>query len=354
MPPFETNQLDLRIVTDDKGAAVDASATGTYWDSLAIKGRVEFADLRAVVELYGAGLKPQPALEKLFAGIRESLILADVGTSLAVRTDGHTEIDIAFDLDLPKAALQRQGKQLNVEQVRLAGTAKLIENAIDVAFRRVQLGELVPDAAMTLKLSGPKRSPALDVAIAELDLSRLASAVFSTLAGDQPAVREYVSRIKGGKVSAVSFRAQAESFAELFALTRLHGSAQLSDASMQLPLLEREATNISARATLASGVINVSDFSIQLGASHLRQAAADIVLLDPMRLEGMRGLASIVLHDLLPDLRTRQPFVSFLLTGPDPDRYRRNQRAQPGAAIRQTGSSRLRLQRDSQSPSRRY
>ncbi len=311
LPPFEASKLDLQIVTDDKGVAVDASATGTYWDRIAIGGRVEFADLSASVKLDAAGLKPQPALENMFTSLRESLLLSNVDMKLEARTDGHTGFDVALGLNLPKAVLQRRGQHLDIVQVQLAGSIKFLEDTIAIALDKAQIGELIPAAAANLLLSGAKRAPKLDVAIDELDLSRLRDAAMA-LAGDQPAVKQYIARIHGGRLRDLRLSTQAEVFAELFSLPRLHGSAQLADASMRIPVLEREATRITANAELSGGTIKVSNASARLGASQLRRAGVNIVLAKPMRMAGTRGQASIVLHDLLPGLRTREPFTRLL------------------------------------------
>ena len=311
LPPFEARKLNLRIVSDAKGVAVDASAAGPDWDRLAIDGRVEFADLRALFRLEGSGLKPRRALEGIFTGMRESLEVSSLGARLEARTDGHTDIEIAFGLDLPKAAIRFRGKPLDMAQVRLAGSIQLIEEDVAVALDEIQLGELAHAARMRLMLAGPERAPKLDIAIGELDLARLRDATM-TLAADHPELQEYIARIHGGRLRDLRFSTQADGFAELLALSHLHGSAQLADGSMRVPALEREATNITAHAELASGVIKVGDLSARLGASLLRQAGADIVLLEPMRIERTQGRATIVLHDLLPGLRARNPFDKLL------------------------------------------
>ena len=313
--PLEASRLNLRIVTDGNGVALDASATGTHWDRVAIEGRVESADLSARVRVEGTGLKVQRALEGLLPNMRETLALSSVGAKFEARTDGHTDIEIGLGLDLHKAAIQLRGKQLDIGQVRLAGSIKLIEADVAVVLQQINLGELAPAANAGLVLAGPTRAPKLDIAIGELDLARLRDATM-TLAADRPAVQEYVARIHGGRLRDVRFSTQAESFGQLFALPRLHGSAQLADASMRVPKLEREATDITARAELVSGVLKVDDVSARLGASQLRQAGVDIVLLKPMRMEHTRGQATIVLHDLLPGLRAREPFAKLLRSVP--------------------------------------
>ena len=313
--PLEVSRLNLRLVTDGNGVAVDASATGTHWDRVAIEGRVESADLSARVRVEGTGLKVQRALEGLLPSMRETLALSSVGAKVEARTDGHTDIEIGLGLDLHKAAIQLGAKQLDIGQVRLAGSIKLIEADVAVVLQQIKLGELAPAANAGLVLAGPTRAPKLDIAIGELDLARLRDATL-TLVGDRPAVKEYVARIHGGRLRDVRFSTQAESFGQLFALPRLHATAQLADASMRVPQLEREATDIAARAELVSGVLKVDDVSARLGASQLRRAGVNIVFLKPMRMERTRGQASIVLNDLLPGLRAREPFDRLLRSVP--------------------------------------
>ena len=85
---------------------------------------------------------------------------------------------------------------------------------------------------------------------------------------------------------------------------------------MRVPKLEREATDIAAHAELVGGMLKVDDVSARLGASQLRQAGVDIVFLKPMRMERTRGQASVVLNDLLPGLRAREPFAKLLRSVP--------------------------------------
>jgi hypothetical protein len=315
LPPFEVGKLNLRMITDAKGVALDASATGTYWDRVAIEGRVEFDDLRARMKLEGSGLRPQPALEAMFADVRGFLALSELGAQLEARTDGHTDIDIVLGLDLPDLAIRRGGKQVDISHVRLGGSLTFIEDNIAIVLDQLHLGDLAPAAKVSLRLSGAQRAPALDCTVGELDLSALGAAAL-TLAADQPVVKEYVSRIRGGQLRDLRFSTQAGSFAELFALSRLHGSADLADASLLVPSIEREATGITAHAELAGGALKVSGLSARLGASRLRQAGVDLVLLKPMRLERTRGQATLVLQDLLPGLRARAPFAKLLRSLP--------------------------------------
>jgi hypothetical protein len=109
---------------------------------------------------------------------------------------------------------------------------------------------------------------------------------------------------------------RADSFAKLFALSNLHGNVQLEDATLSVPTLEREATNIRASVELASSVIKVGELSARLGASQVREVGADVVLLEPMRIERGRARATIVPQDLLPGMRAREPFGKLLRSVP--------------------------------------
>src|SRR6516164_2573631 len=314
-PPLEARELQVQIVTDGGGIALTASATGTYWDRLAIDGRAEFADLRALIKVRASQLKLQPALEDAFSSVRQSLVLSDANVELEAATDGHTDIKVALNLELPEADVQVRARRLVIDPVRIAGSVKFVEDNIAIALRKTRFGELVNVATANLDLSGAEHRPELDIAIAELDLARLRDALM-VLAAGQPGVTEYIARIHTGRLRDLRLSSRADSFAKLFALSNLQGNVQLVDASMSVPKLEREATNIRASVELASGVIKIDALSARLGASQLRDAGVDMALLEPMRIERGRGRATIVPQDLLPGMRAREPFVKLLRTVP--------------------------------------
>ena len=247
--------------------------------------------------------------------MRQSLLLSDADAELEATTDGHTDIRIALDLDLPKADVQVRARQLAIDPVRIVGSVKFVEDNIAVALGKVRFGEFVNVATANLQLSGPEHLPELDIALAELDLARLRDALTILVPG-QPWVTEYIARIHAGRLRDLRLSSRADSFAKLFALSNLRGDVQVVDASMRVPTLERDATNIMASAELASGVLKLGELSARLGASQLREAGADIVLLEPMRIERGRGRAAIVAQDLLPGMRARKPFARLLRSVP--------------------------------------
>lgn len=315
LPPLEARDLQVQIVTDGGGVALTATAAGTYWGRLAIDGRVRRADLRALVKVKASQLKLQPVLEDAFSSVGQSLVLSDADAELQAATDGHTDIMVSLDLNLPEADVQVRARQLAIGPVRFLGSVRFIEDNIAVALGKIRFGELVNTATANLALSGAQHRPELDISLAKLDLARLRAALM-TLEGDQPKFTQYIARIRAGELQDVHLASRADSFAELFALSNLRGSVQLTDASMSVPTLEREATRIMARAELASGVIKITELSARLGASQLRQAGVDIVLLKPMRIERSRGRATIVAQDLLPGMRARKPFAKLLRSVP--------------------------------------
>jgi len=315
LPPFEAANIDLNIVTDAKGITVDATATGAYWERVALDGRIEFADTRALVKMDVAGLKAQPILEGVLADIRQALVLSSIGAKLEARTDGLTGINVSLDLDLPRAELQRLEKKFNVVEIRLGGSIKFAEDDIEIGLDKIHLGELLPAGRLNLNLLGTTHAPQLDVAIDELNLTRLREAALA-LAGDQPVVQEYIARISGGQLTDLKLTSQADSFAELFSLPRLHGRLQIAGGAMLVPTLELEATEIAARVELKDSAISVSDTSGRIGASRIRQAGTKIVLVEPMRLEATHGAATLVLHDLLPGLRLHEPLSQVLRAVP--------------------------------------
>jgi hypothetical protein len=316
LPSFEASALNLSVVTDGEGVVVQATARGTYWDELKIEGRLEFADLKATAKLDAAGLKPQTVLEGLLTNVREALVLSSVGARLAANTDGKTDIGIGLDLDLPKAALQRRGKRLDIVAVRLAGAVKFSGQDIEIALDKIHLGELAPNARATLLLTGPNREPSISIGIETLDLARVHDAAM-TLAGDQPLVSQYVSRLRGGQLLDLNFNAQGKTFSELFSLPRLHATVSVAGGGMLLPTIERNATELAAQVELIDGTLKIKNAHARLGASQIRQASASIGLLKPLRLSGTQARATLVLDDLLPRMREQPAFAQALQAVPE-------------------------------------
>src|SRR5262249_7723310 len=99
LPPLEARQLQVHVVTADGGIALTASAAGTSWGRLAIDGRVDSAELRALIKVRASQLKLQPALDETLSSLRESLVLSDADAELEAATDGHTGIKVTLNLD---------------------------------------------------------------------------------------------------------------------------------------------------------------------------------------------------------------------------------------------------------------
>ena len=182
---------------------------------------------------------------------------------------------------------------------------------MSASLEAVKLGELATEARVTLRLTGDKPTPEVAIAVAEVDLPHLRDAAL-TLASDQALVKRYVTRLHNGKLRDLSLSAEAEDDRDHFSLSVLRGGVRLVNGSAQVPTLEREVTDVAGRAELRDGVLTIRDVTARLGASELRDSGVDVVFQEPRRLERAHGDASLVLEDLLPDLRRRQPFARFL------------------------------------------
>ena len=315
LPSLVMSGLDLKLRTDGDGVAVDVAALGTYWDTLVLKGRVKYVDLSATVKLDVAGLKPQPVLEALLTNIREALVLSSADAVLTAHTDGKTSINADLDLDLPKVELRHRGKHFDIVKVRVGGTVKCNEQELDVVLNKIQLGDLVPAANGQLRLTGINREPYVALAAEALDINKLRDAI-AILIGDAPTVHQYLARVRGGQLRNLTFTTQAPTFAELLALPRMQGSVAVMDGRMLIPAVQLEANQIAAQVELIDGTLKARDVSAGLGASQLKQASADIVFVEPMRLANTRAQATLQLDDLLPNLRKRATFAEALTAVP--------------------------------------
>jgi hypothetical protein len=277
LPPIGASEVDLRIETDSTGMAVAATAEGEYWDRLQLKGRIEFADLRANAALNAVGVKPQTALDALLADVQPAVVLSNIGAQIEVRTDGRSSLDVALTADLPKASLRRGDRQLDVVEVRLKGTAKVSGEDIELELTDIRLGELVPAGRVSLRLAGPRREPQAGIEIEALDLERLRIAALA-LAGDQALVREYAERVRGGNITDLRLSAKAETLSGLAQLSRLSGSLTLADGIVLLPIIEQPASEVGAQVELIDSTLKLSRATARLGASRLSDGSLDYAL----------------------------------------------------------------------------
>jgi uncharacterized protein involved in outer membrane biogenesis len=302
--PIGPLAIDLRISVDGDGIDVDGTADGAYWKRVSFAARIESADLAAKVTADASGVKLQNVLDKFVPGAKPHLRVAEAGAGIEVRTDGRQSIEATFRAELPSAHLLRGNRQLAFSEVLAAGTARHDAKGTELVLTHVRLGDLVPSAQATLRLAAPRNAAQASLHIAALDVVRLRDAALA-LAGDEAAVRDYAPRIGGGKLADLRLSARAGHLDSLFRLSHLQGSLTLKDGALRLPILEQQATGIGAHVQMVGGLLKARGMSARLGASQLADAAAEIALQAPVRVDASGARASLAIDELAAWLKAQ-------------------------------------------------
>ncbi|MDH4093295.1 MAG: AsmA-like C-terminal region-containing protein [Betaproteobacteria bacterium] len=349
VPPIGPLEVALRVRTDREGVAAQGTVASRYWERARLEARVESADLRAHASAEATGARAQQILELVLGQPMPALRLPTGSARVEARFDGQATIDATFGAEVPSLSLRREdmrleavranvsgtarlsgghaqstatatlaslrlgraGRALDIANVRLEGTAKAGADDIELALTGARLGELIPSARGTLRLAGAERAPTARLEMDALELARVREAALA-LAGDLPAVRDYVGRVRAGRISALRVSARSKSLDTLFRLPGIEGSLDLRGGAMRVPFLEMDTRDVSARLQLAGSTLRVRAANGQLGASRLAQANVDIVLRKPMRLEASTGKATLALEEWLAWLRTNEKIAQAL------------------------------------------
>ena len=278
-PPIGATAMNVQVRTDGAGIAVDGVMAGTFWERVQMNGRLDYADLQARASVEATGVEPQNVLDRLLADVQPAIEIPRAGLHVKAGTDGRSAFDLAVNLDAPQTRLRRGERFLEMTEARINAVAAMRGADIEVALTDVHLGSIVPAGRGTLRLAGASRQPQLNVEVDGIDLAHLRDAALEVL-GDQPDLREYVARIRGGTVTDIRLAAAAETFATLFDVRNVTGSLKVDGGAMQLPVIEQEVKDVGARVEYVGGALKVSAVQAQLGPSRLSDGKVDFTLED--------------------------------------------------------------------------
>lgn len=279
LPPIGATAMNLNVRTDAAGLAFDGVMTGTYWDRVSMNLRLDYADLKARVAADATGLKPQNVLDRLLAGVQPAIEIPTVGLHVKAGTDGRSSFDLAVSMDAPQTRVRRGERYVDVVEARISAVAAMRGADIEVNLTDIHLGDMVPAARSTLRLVGASHQPQFSVEVDAVDLVRLRDAVLAMLDG-QPVIRDYVGRIRSGRITDVRFAAASDSFATLFDWRNANASLRLDGGTMLLPVIEQEVGGVGALMEFTGGTLKVSSAGAQLGPSKLTGAVVEIGLAD--------------------------------------------------------------------------
>lgn len=279
LPPIGATDMNLNVRTDGTGVALDGVMSGTYWDRVSINLRLDYADLKARAAADASGLKPQNVLDRLLAGVQPAVEIPTVGLHVKAGTDGRSSFDLAVSLDAPRTRVRRGERFVDVAEARVNAVAAMRGADIEVTLTDIHLGDMVPSARSTLRLVGANHQPQFSVEVDSVDLTRLRDAALAML-DDQPVIRDYVGRIRGGRVTDMRFAAASDTFATLFDWRNANAGLRLDGGTMLVPVIEQEVSGVGGKVELSGGALKVTSAEAKLGPSRVNGAAFELGLED--------------------------------------------------------------------------
>ncbi|HVY07983.1 MAG TPA: AsmA-like C-terminal region-containing protein, partial [Burkholderiales bacterium] len=188
--------------------------------------------------------------------------------------DGRTSLDGSLEADLPAMRLRHRSTHLDIDAIHLKAAVKAHGKDVELALSDVRIGDLVSAGRAHLLTSLAKGASQFQAEIDSLELPRLRSAVLD-IGGENPAVREYATRVRGGRLSDIRVSSQSEGLATLFDAANVSAGATMSDAAFLLPGVEIEAEEMAGRVEFAQGILRVHDAGARVGQSRMAGAKAE-------------------------------------------------------------------------------
>ena len=279
LPTIEPVGLAADGRSDAQGLELNATATGKMLQRLRAKLRLEYADLKARVEIDGSGLKPQPLVDHYLSGAAVSVGLPSGEAHAEAHTDGKTALSATVTADVPALTLARGDQRVVLSAAHAQADVTARGEDVILTLTAVRLGELVPLASARLQLSGAPRSADASLEVPALDLTKVRFAA-ATLAGDNKLLRAYLARVRGGQAVELHVTAQAPDLKGLFDPATVEARLKLERAVMLAPYVEQDVTDISAGLAWSKGTLTARSVAGRLGQSRIAEGSVDYVLRD--------------------------------------------------------------------------
>lgn len=269
-PPTRLSAISLRLEDDADGATLAASADSDLWQRLNVRARARYADAGTQARLELEGLKPQAILDEVLGGSPVRLELPMAGLRARASSDGHALVECEFEAQAPALALARGERRLALTAAGLSGKVRMGSDGLALRLDDIRLDPVVRAAKAELELRGDGANPRLSAEIPRVDLATLRDAVLA-LYGDQPAIRDYLPRLRSGEVSGAHWRAEGETWSDLGAAQRMTAGLELSGGEFVPPGLEHPVSGIAGRAELSRGELRVSGLQARVDGSRVNE-----------------------------------------------------------------------------------
>lgn len=231
----------------------ELSANGTY-DPARATGSARIRVGRLRVESLGVPLE--------FKGVRPNAPEPTVDVS--IRTNGAHGFGAELRGTVPELGLRRDGDELALRNVRLAGSVETDGERFDVRIEELRTDD--PSARLSGRLRQAAEGAELDLRGSDL-LVEQARRVATFAAGESRPVRATFDLLRGGTVPEITVRSRAPDLKGLAAHTAIEVAGRLQDGRLHVPGIDLDLERVNGLVKIAGGFLIGTQVSAQLGGS---------------------------------------------------------------------------------------
>ena len=290
---------DLSARADVSAAAIDASVSSAADLWRAAEGRLTIApgSLAASAKLQVTGLQAGEVLETLLAESALVVRSGAIDANVEATTDGRGSARAGLTASSPRLVVERGARTLDLGAIRIAADAARDGQALTLALRGFQVGNLLPQATGSLRAKPDGTAPVVELQVPALDLARLRAAALA-LAEDLDAVRTATGVVTAGTARELTLTAAGNDLAALADLRALRAEARLEGAGLALPA-GIAVRNGAGRLALADGALRGSELDGAIGNSRFRAGELALGFVPAVALHSLRAAVDADLAETL-------------------------------------------------------
>ena len=193
---------------------------------------------------------------------------AGIDLSLTFDGDGRNILD--FSCTAPRIRLAKLGQTVDLQALKLAGTAELKTPAIHIAISDFQLGYPAMHAHGSAGLIHGDPRIRFELEGRDIDVSSTRE-VLLAMAGTTPVVKTVFSILRDGSVPALTISSQADAPRDLAGLDNLVLDGSLAGGTVFIPGADVELTDVSGTIDITTGILAGHDVAAQWQHSRMHQ-----------------------------------------------------------------------------------
>ena len=289
---------------DVSAEAIDASVSSAADLWRAAQGRLTISpgSLAASAKLQVTGLQAAKLLDAVPSENALAVRPGPLDASVDAQTDGRSTVRATLTASSPQLVVARSARTLELGAVRVAADVARDGQALTLALRSLQLGDLLPQATGSLRAKPDGTMPVLDLQVPALDLARLRAAAL-TLAEDLVAVRGAAGTLTAGTARELTLTAAGSDFAALAEPRAFRAGARLEAAEMAFPAAGIAVKKGAGRLALAEGALRGTELTGEIGRSRFNAGGLVLELLPAVSLRSVDAAVDADLAEVLAIVR---------------------------------------------------